>query len=361
VVYVPDFYVAPPPRGTTYSGNVTMHCLPVRLPLMFRPVIAGRPYVHKLLHMLWGAISARQAIARLSPAPDVIETTSFNSLGLFLPRGRPPAITRVSTTTEQMSAAFQHFQSRAQTLVNRLERANIRRSRARLTHTRQHAAIIEEALNLPPGNFSIVPHGIPDVVPVAPPPGPAWSGPTVLFAGAFSERKAIDVVLAAAPIFLNARRDARLVVAGGPSDSELAALHLPVLAAEFGPRFLFVPQPDDATLQAWIAACDLFTAPSRYESFGLIFLEAMRAGKPVVATNVGGIPEVVTDGKTGILVPPGDVSELAAAWMRCVDEPGMRASFGASGRRRFLECFTSDSMARQSLELYRRVIAESSR
>lgn len=357
VVHIPDYYVAPLPRGITRHGAVTRHCFPVQLPAILRRMVAGRPYVHKLLHMLWGAASARREIARLTPAPHVIETTSFNSLGLFLTAGRPPAITRVSTTSEQMSAAFQHFQSRAQTLVNWLERVTIRRSHARLTHTLQHAATVESGLGLAQGSFSIVPHGIPDAASTAAPPAPPWPGPTILFAGAFSERKGIDVVLAAAPIALKARTDLRLVIAGGPANSELATPHLSVLSAQFGPRFLFVPDPDDSTLQGWMEACNLFTAPSRYESFGLIFLEAMRAGKAVVATNVGGIPEVVADGKTGILVPPGDVAELAAAWLRCADDPAMCVRFGLAGRQRFLAHFTSDSMARQSVELYRRVIA----
>ena len=76
-------------------------------------------------------------------------------------------------------------------------------------------------------------------------------------------------------------------------------------------RVHFFGKVDDAAKNYLLSICDVLVAPSLYESFGLMYVEAMRAGKPVIGSNAGGIPEVVDDGKTGLLVPPGDALALA--------------------------------------------------
>src|SRR6202011_6048084 len=91
-------------------------------------------------------------------------------------------------------------------------------------------------------------------------------------------------------------------------------------------------------------ACDVFVAPSRYESFGLIFLEAMMFAKPVVGCRAGGMPEVIADGITGLLAEPGDTASLRACLERLVDDPALRGRMGAAGRRRYEERFTPDRM-----------------
>ena len=86
-------------------------------------------------------------------------------------------------------------------------------------------------------------------------------------------------------------------------------------------------------LERQYAACDLFVAPSLYESFGLIYLEAMRFAKPVIGCRVGGIPEIVEDGRSGLLVAPGDAAALAKAIRDLLDSPERRATMGAYGER----------------------------
>lgn len=359
VVFVPEFFCAQPLSSVVVNGTrVALHQRRVTLPRLLDRVLAPRVYARRLLHTVLSGRAARREMLRLAPAPDVIEATSFGALGLRLGSTalRDRLITRVSTTSEQLTDSFQHFQSRAQGAVNRLERRAILRSPTLLTHTREHARALERTLGLPADTFHIVPHGIPDAAPITP-ALPRPPGPTLLFAGQFTERKGIDVVLAAIPRVLNARPTARFVLAGGPVDSELVASPLKLLRQTFGARLLIVPDPNDAQLQAWIESCDVFTAPSRYESFGLVYLEAMRAAKPVVATRAGGIPEVVSDGETGMLVPPGDAAALAGALLRCLDDAGMSRDLGAAGRRRFLAEFTAETMARRSVDLYAHTIA----
>ncbi|UCD71959.1 MAG: glycosyltransferase, partial [Syntrophobacterales bacterium] len=86
-----------------------------------------------------------------------------------------------------------------------------------------------------------------------------------------------------------------------------------------------------------LASFDIFVLPSRSEGFGRVNLEAMAMGKPVISTKVGGIPEVVLDGITGILVPPGNSRDLGHAIMRLLNDIQLRESFGKEGRRRVEE------------------------
>ena len=108
-----------------------------------------------------------------------------------------------------------------------------------------------------------------------------------------------------------------------------------------------------------LAASDVFVLSSDSEGLPMSILEAMANGLPVVATAVGGVPEVVLDGETGFLVPPGDSKRLAAALARLVDDAGLRRSLGDAGRRRVEEAgFDLRSFQRAHVELYRCELAE---
>ncbi|MBI4417042.1 MAG: glycogen synthase [Euryarchaeota archaeon] len=97
----------------------------------------------------------------------------------------------------------------------------------------------------------------------------------------------------------------------------------------------------------------VFACPSIYEPFGIINLEAMACETPVVATRVGGIPEVVVDGETGFLVPPREPERFGAAITKLIEEPDLAACMGKAGRERVLEQFTWDRIAEKTLALYR--------
>ena len=102
-------------------------------------------------------------------------------------------------------------------------------------------------------------------------------------------------------------------------------------------------------------AFDIFVMSSVTEGFGTSLLDAMACGKPVVATSTGGIPEIVADGETGILVPPRDPAALAAAIVRLLRDEELRHRMGAAGRARVKQKFTAELMARNTLRVYERV------
>ncbi len=105
---------------------------------------------------------------------------------------------------------------------------------------------------------------------------------------------------------------------------------------------------------AWLARAELLVHPARWEGFGLALLEAMLAGKPVVATRVSSIPEIVVDGETGLLVPPDDPDALAGAILRVLRDPGR---LGEAGLERAKSEFSVERMSRRTLAVYERALS----
>lgn len=146
--------------------------------------------------------------------------------------------------------------------------------------------------------------------------------------------KGIDQLLDA----LTTLPDAFLVVVGDGSDRP----RLESWARKNGiaERVRFTGAITDDELQGYYEACDVFVLPSTGEGFGIVFLEAMAKGKPCVAARAGGVPDVIEDGVTGRLVPPGDTARLADALRQLASDTPERRRLGAAGKKRFDERFS---------------------
>jgi len=107
-----------------------------------------------------------------------------------------------------------------------------------------------------------------------------------------------------------------------------------------------------------LAAMDLYVHPALMEGFGIAVIEAMAMRKPVVATTAGGLPEIVQDGETGTLVPPGDADAMARAVSSLLRDPGRRKQFGEAGRARVAAHFTVEAMMDQLVEGYGAVLGQ---
>jgi starch synthase len=178
--------------------------------------------------------------------------------------------------------------------------------------------------------------------------------PYVLFVGRISEQKGIFHLLEAAA---SLPPDIQLVLcATAPDTPELGARLATAVAQLPRVRWLNAMLPPEDVVQLYSHAA-LFVCPSVYEPFGLINLEAMACGTPVVATAVGGIREVVVHDETGRLVPPADPPALAAAMRAVLAQPERAAALGRAGRRRVESRFSWERIAGLTLEVYRDAIA----
>lgn len=183
------------------------------------------------------------------------------------------------------------------------------------------------------------------------PRAPAHPQPTVLFLGDLSRQKGVyDLARAFADIAQRQPR-VRLVCGGAGALEEVRRL-----AEELGlsDRIECPGWLEAKRKCAELAAATMFALPSYAEGLPMALLEAMSFGLPVIATPVGAIPQVITDGVNGLLVPPGDVRALAAAIDRLLREPSLRQRLGAAARASIEARFSLESAIERLLELYGR-------
>ena len=165
--------------------------------------------------------------------------------------------------------------------------------------------------------------------------------------GTFRWEKAHDVLIKAFSTISNIGSCKLLLVGNGPLESELRKQ---AQACGVVDDVLFVGQRQD--VPDLLNAMDIFAFPSRNEALGIALIEAMYSGLPVIATRVGGIPEIVRDGKTGVLVPSEDAQALASAITRLADDPEERNRLGTAARQYVIQHHDPESYVDRLLELY---------
>jgi glycosyltransferase involved in cell wall biosynthesis len=244
----------------------------------------------------------------------------------------------------------------ASTPLKRMRTAWAMRRAARVVALWQGAAdVLVGHFGVDPGRLRVVPNGVPaDRFPLVTPDdreraratlGIEPDLPILAYAGALVPEKGVDVAIDAM-----AGIDGRLLVAGdGPHRSRLEAM-----AEQVAPgRVTFAGSLPDAALV--YRAADLVVLPSRGgDSMPAVLIEAGLSGLPTVSTPVEGIPDIVDDGVTGVLVPPSSSSELRVAVTDLLDDPARRTTLGAAARQRCLERFDIAVVAHQ----WEQVLAE---
>lgn len=191
----------------------------------------------------------------------------------------------------------------------------------------------------------------------APAGGEGRDGVRLLFVGNVADNKGVGVVLDAFARLAPEHPELALTIAGSAEEDAAAELRERARRAGVGERVELLGFVEHDRLPDLYRAADLFAAPSRYEGgLGLVYLEAMACGLPVVAAAAGGTAEAVAPGETGFLVERGDVGETAAAIRALVLDRELRAQMGAAARRRVLELFAPAPYAEKVERAYERAL-----
>ena len=170
------------------------------------------------------------------------------------------------------------------------------------------------------------------------------------------ERKGYEVMLAALPLVVKTSPAVQYLIVGSGDAAYEARLKAMVETLRLESRVHFAGFQE--SVYPCLAAMDLYVHPALMEGFGIAVLEAMAMRKPVVATTTGGLPEIVQDGETGILVPPGDAGALAGAVSSLLQDPARRRQWGEAGRARVAAHFAVEAMMDGLTSGYKTVLAQ---
>jgi len=239
----------------------------------------------------------------------------------------------------------------------RWERINTRRADLVMVTSRYCAEVAQREYGVPAGRLAVVPEPI-DLE--------AWDAeflraerrprprPIVLSVARMYPRKRLVDLLQAAVIVRAGIPGVQIRIVGqGPEYAALGRLHAEV---GLGDSVALLGDVSREQLAAEYVNADLFCLPSVQEGFGIVFLEAMAAGLPVVACRAAAVPEVVLDGVTGVLVPPRDPAALARAVADLLRDPERARGLGAEGRRR-VAALTPKRVAERFLDAVRSIVA----
>ena len=338
------------------------------------------PQVPREEHTAWGSVH-RLPVWSL---PGDLHYTFFRGLNRALSRDRPEVVHAHTYGTNQVAAANRnhrrygtpfvltaHFhpiwsieggwlRHRIRGFYDRRIAGSVVRHAARvIVQTHEEERLLRSlGLTLPP--LEIIPPGYRPLPAPAGPPGEFGArfqvgGPFVLFVGRLASNKGLLELMPAFARLAATDATARLVLVGEDGGMRPAVVERARSLGIAERVHLVGHVADDALLAAAYREARLTVLPSEYEAFGLVLLESLAAGTPVVASRVGGIPEVVDDGKAGLLVPPNTSEPLAEAIIRIWTNPEEGRRMGAYGRDQVVPRFTWEALVRRLDSIYQEV------
>ncbi len=176
--------------------------------------------------------------------------------------------------------------------------------------------------------------------------------PTVLYVGRFARSKGVEYLVEAFQAVVKKIPDAKLVLVGSGTTETEKSLETLVHDLGLSSSIIRAGKVGDEDLPRVYASSDVLVLPSLVEGFGLVLLEAMSVGKPVISTSVGPTPELISDSEEGILVPRGDSNALATAILTVLEDKSLAKKMGEKGRQRVLKSFTFERWSEQMTQLY---------
>lgn len=338
-----------------------------RLPL------AGR-YVRPVQQLAYArrVNAALRELHRKQPI-DVVEFAEVNAEGFFFARNpQTPFIVRCHTPTFVLKRYYEPCEMPYDTrIISWCERDLIRRACVLTAPSRDMASVIANETGMPLEKIAVIPNALcldQFATSNSPVPNskrtiePSNHPITILHVGRLERAKGVMILTDAIPKVARQIPSARFVFIGddratGGRMSQRAVLEAQLTDAGARANVEFLGKVDQPTLVEWYRRADICVVPSvLYESFSYTCAQAMAAGKPVVATRIGGIPETVQDGVGGIMVAPGNSEELAEALIRLTQDTELRLRMGKAGREKAVSEFDAPVVALQTLAIYDRAI-----
>lgn len=308
---------------------------------------------------------------------DVIEFAEVNAEGFFYARApETPFVVRCHTPTSVLRRCYLPGELDFDTsIVSWCEKDLIKRAPLLTAPSRDMASVVVQECRVRPERICVIPNalsiseftlrrsneavssGVGGI-------GGSKRTVTVLHVGRLERVKGAAVLAEAVPLVLRRIPEARFVFAGGDrttvrGTSQRLEIERRLEEANGRANVQFLGAVDDSVLAAAYRDADICVVPSLlYESFSYTCAEGMAAGKPVVASRIGGIPETVEDGVAGILVTPGSAGELAEAIVRLALDSDLRERMGAAGRERVAREFDPIKIAQRNIQVYERARAD---
>ena len=334
------------------------------------PVITGPAYSERLpgLNTVIAESEALYASVREAEQEgsfDILDAPLWRAQGFVtLHRRKGPAVISLQTTRAQLLNIKGESPDELDRAIQHLEQRCLIKADGWLADSQSMLDEISHEHGLmPPPTTRVVHHGIEPRLSTLP-TGQAKDSFVALVVGRLEERKGTRLLFRALPPLLRKQPSLSVRFIGRDNSSEdgwrqktgtTYPEYFQSRYPDVSPQVKFEGYVDDATLAYAYEEADLVLAPSLYESFGLVYLEAMRAAKPVVALRAGAATEIFADEADdgAILCPPNDPSSLGAAIERLTTSPELSRKIGANGHRRQVNSFTAQGMAVRSLDLYR--------
>lgn len=297
---------------------------------------------------------------------DIIEAAEYRAEAFHIVGGiRVPVVVKLHSPSyllDMMSRTLFSFRER---VVDRMERVTTKRAAGVTSPSKELANLVSKFWSMPPSRVAHVPNPLGSIHEELPWPGNE-TPPTALFVGRIDHRKGADVMADAVVGILHDLPEARFILVGAPGDKTVLggdrSLYDRIVAlwrqAGVLDRITLVPwQKDTAALQKYYCQAHVALVPSIFENFPNVCLEAMLASRAVVASEVGGIPEIIQDGTTGLLVPPARPEALCQATVSLLRNRQRAQMLGQAGRTSVIERFNASKVAAETAAFYEKTIS----
>lgn len=349
---------------TTRENGLQVHrILPAQLPGVGRLDRRRdrKTFADAYLYSLATAAKVRQIMGQHDL--DVVQSPEHGAEGFALARDRAPVphVVRFHSPLFMVNEASGRRLSLGGRVVHALERAAARRAVLNTSASLALARAVSRAFGIPLERVRVVPNSI-DHEAFCPAPGIAPHPPTVLYVGKIAPLKGMATLAEAIPQVVRGIPEVRVVLIGSDhvvpgAGSTKEQMLTDLRRAGVADRVSVLAPVERSQLVRLYQEADVCVLPTLWDNFPNTCLEAMACGVPVVASAVGGLPEIIDNGKNGVLVPPGDAAGLADAVVGLLERRERRLEMGRAARNKILEAYTRSRVVAATIAVYNEAIA----